>query len=77
MEAAKAGSGAKGEARSGGQLADGGPAACLRRVEASSYYDNDGALPSMCAAHRGAKLSLIYLQIDRFAVAKFRLGFEC
>lgn len=37
----------------GGRLA-----ACIRRVDASSYYDNDGALPSMCAAHWGAKLSL-------------------
>lgn len=66
----------------------GGLAACFRRVEASSYYDQDEALPSLYAAQRGAKISLIYmgalshleyLQIDRFAGAKFRLGygFEC
>lgn len=95
LEATKAGSGAEGEAGTGGEVTDPPPhpcglpgaglAACIRRAEASSYYDNDGTLPSMCAAHWGAKLSLIYmgalshleyLQIDRFAVAKFRLGYR-
>lgn len=61
LESTKAGSGAEGEAGTGGEVTDpppqpcglpgGGLAACIRRVEASSYYDNDGTLPSMCAAH--------------------------
>lgn len=34
-------------------------ASCIRRAEPSSYYDNDGALPSVCAAHCEAKLSII------------------
>lgn len=61
LKATKAGSGAEGEVGTDGEVTDppprpcgwpgGGLAACIRRVEASSYYDNDGTLPSMCAAH--------------------------